>query len=120
MTVTVRPIIQAFAEAMERKLSENDGVKPEWSGERVEWLLAALQGEVVELAEALSSWVYWGAQWPDEVLSECADVALYAAMVADVVDALPATTSRGRVAISLPASTVRLATMLTLEDWEYA
>lgn len=112
----MRPIIQAFAEAMEKKLAENDGVKPDWSGEAPGWLLDALREEVRELAAEFDSWVCWGAQWPDAVLQEACDVALYAMMLADVVGALPKTTDRGRVASAEPA--VRLASMSTLEAWE--
>lgn len=114
----MRPLIQAFAEAMEAKLASNDAVKGEWRDEPTMPLLRALRGEVTELADAISA--YYLGQSADVVLAEAADVALYALMIADVCGALPETTNRGRTsALTFAPGTVRMASPLcqTQEVW---
>lgn len=104
-----RAIIRAFAQAMERKLAANDGVKGDWRS--IPWpvLLTHLNSEVGELRDALTAAFVNAANMtpdgeslifvPDDVqavLMEAADVALYALMLADRVGALPPTDERGR------------------------
>ena len=88
-SVELRPVVRAFAEAMELKLRENDH-KPGWKDDDPEILVDRLMEEVGELqyeVEGLSS----NREWPGErekVLREAADVANFAMMVADVVGSL--------------------------------
>lgn len=137
----MRPFVQAFAAAMEAKLAANDH-KPAWRRTaETDPLLPALRAEVGELAEAVLA-LYTSGGDTSAVLNKAADVALYAAMIADVCEALPETTDRGRVLVggvacmeerdgaqeppsphgARPehgrAGSVRLAAMSTLEAWE--
>lgn len=88
--VAWRPEVRAFADLMEAKLSENDH-KPGWKEDHPEDLLSRLYEEADEIRR---SWDHWrGTAWPREQLGpvigrECADVANFAMMIADVCGAL--------------------------------
>jgi len=67
-----RKSIMYFADAMESKLSRDDGVKPAWEKENVVNLYLGLLGEIDELADAKTI---------DDKMLECCDVALCAMMI---------------------------------------
>ena len=71
----VRPSVQEFASLMEERLRDNDH-KGGWEDCDVSWLLMRLIGEVGELAEQLVK-----GEDPEQ---ECADVANFAMMIAEV------------------------------------
>jgi NTP pyrophosphatase (non-canonical NTP hydrolase) len=73
----LRPAVQKFALAMETELRDNDH-KGGWSGESTKELLARLHEETHEVWHATT----YGAS-EEIVLSECADVANFAMMIAD-------------------------------------
>jgi len=73
----VRPEVKDFAYAMEAELVENDH-KGHWRDAPIEQLLDHLEDEVKELKAAIKLQMH-----PDEVLSEAADLANLAMMVAD-------------------------------------
>ena len=79
--LTLRPEVEAFARAMERKLRDNDH-KPHWSECEQLYLRARLLEEVKELWHALEN------EAPENVLLEAADVANFAMMLADVAGGL--------------------------------
>ena len=70
-------IVWALVPKMLRKLAQNSH-KGNWGDLHVGALLAKLNHEVQELADALTEGD------PHEIAKECADVANYAAMIADV------------------------------------
>lgn len=73
----VRGEVASFAEAMEKKLAENDH-KRHWSGMTVSWLRRRLDTELRELDRAIKA-----KKSPEEVLAEAADVGNFLMMVAD-------------------------------------
>lgn len=73
----IREPLRWFAEQMEARLREND-YKEGWLGEDDAWLLERLEGEAIELGEAMER----GYQH-DAVIHEAADVANFAMMIAD-------------------------------------
>lgn len=75
--VGLRAEVLWFAQAMERELQANDH-KSHWSGCEVTYLLRRLRDEMGELDRALSN----GAP-SERIISEAADVANFAMMVAD-------------------------------------
>ena len=80
MAIKLRPEVRRFAEQMEKVLRENDH-KGGWHNEHVYWLTQRLGDEHQELIHALID-------HPDDIyaiVKECADVANFAMMVADVV-----------------------------------
>ncbi len=82
----VRPVVGAFAHAMEARLAANDH-KGGWQGEDVFWLLGRIRSERMELVDAVGMLIA-GKTTPEAVLREAADVANFAMMVADVCGAL--------------------------------
>lgn len=76
-TVAIRPEVTWFAEQMERKLRENDH-KGGWRNDDIGHLNHRLGLEQVELNVALTKGV------AEEIISEAADVANFAMMVADL------------------------------------
>lgn len=76
-----RKEVELFADAMERKLLLNDH-KSGWKHESVMFLLPRLRQELRELTRAV------GEGTEEDVLSEAADVANFAMMVADVCGGL--------------------------------
>ena len=72
-----RPEVVWFADAMERKLRENDH-KRHWTGMGMQYLSMRLTQERKELYAAIASGD------PTLVLDEAADIANFAMMVADV------------------------------------
>lgn len=99
-TFEPRPVVMRFAEAMERELRENDH-KGGWDDESWRQLLPRLKEESNELRDMLrggpSKWLTY-ANFAECILSEAADIANFAMMIADVVGALkvanPAHSSR--------------------------
>lgn len=87
----LRPRVAAFAQAMERKLRDNDH-KRGWVDDWPTDLMCRLQEEVDELQEVVER--YENDTYPasverkEEVLAEAADVANFAMMVADVCGVL--------------------------------
>jgi len=95
-----RPYVDAFADEMEAKLDANrhKGDAEGWQRESAAWLLERLKAEVAELESALA-WHpcgcreaccqhdYFGRGAPS-VTGECADVANFAMMIADVAGGL--------------------------------
>lgn len=81
--LAVRPVVQWFAAHMEAKLRANDH-KGGWSTETSFALAARIFDEWRELGRALSLWSI-NATDVTTVVAECADVAAFAMMVADVV-----------------------------------
>ena len=97
--MTPRAEVMRFAEHMEAKLRENDGIKEHWRvlhSFKPEWALAhLLKHELDELLEAINA-IYDGTATAADVIRECADVANYAMMIADLLDAgRPEATPRG-------------------------
>jgi NTP pyrophosphatase (non-canonical NTP hydrolase) len=92
-----RPEVVAFADAMERELRANDH-KGGWRDDHHDDLMSRLSDELLELQQALDlsrgkSAAYYpnnpnGPTWQSVVLSEAADVANFAMMIADVCEAL--------------------------------
>lgn len=81
--LTLRPEVEAFAQAMERELRANDH-KPGWGKDNPWDLQRRLLEEAKELEDA------WGNKFLTglEILAEAADVANFAMMIADVCGAL--------------------------------
>jgi NTP pyrophosphatase (non-canonical NTP hydrolase) len=81
----VRPQLQAFAEAMERKLRLKDGRK-QWQDYKAEgnfaWFLCRLQRESVELLNAIASGDM------RDIRDEAVDVANFCMMIYDTAEAL--------------------------------
>ena len=73
----IRPVVQWFAVEMERKLRANDGRKGDWRDVQTNKLLDGLRSELRELVNM----AYTGRV--EDIISECADVANYAMMIAD-------------------------------------
>lgn len=86
--MTIRPEVMRFAQHMEAKLRENDH-KEHWrKGYTMDHLWDnsdALESEVAELLESLHA-LNNGQCTAEEVIKECADVALFAMMIADLLD----------------------------------
>ena len=75
--IVLRPEVQWFAGIMESKLQQADG----WKDENALWLFERLVQEVFELHEALIKTTYS----EEDVIKECADVANFAMMIADII-----------------------------------
>lgn len=82
---TVRESLQTFMKDMEHKLRKND-YKGGWERLHSQKIFNLLQGEVSELSEALQD---EGARinYIEDAINECADVANYAMMIADILRA---------------------------------
>ena len=80
MAIKLRPEVRRFAEQMELKLRENDH-KGGWLDEHIYWLIQRIGDEHKELIEA----VLFKTDDVHAIIKECADVANFAMMVADVV-----------------------------------
>jgi NTP pyrophosphatase (non-canonical NTP hydrolase) len=90
MRESVRPEVTAFAMLMERELRANDH-KTSWRKMSIHDLEKRLREEVDELSDA-SRWRSGGTtegSYARHLGSECADVANFAMMIADVAGALP-------------------------------
>jgi len=79
---SLRPEVASFAALMEAELRKHDD-RPGWKGEDPHWLLARLNEEVIELANALLD-------HSKSLPHEAADVANFAMMIADVCGGLKA------------------------------
>ena len=94
-----RPWVDAFADEMESKLAENrhKGNREGWQAEPAGWLFSRLKEEVAELEAAMNKPLgdcscrsvdecqHIGRfRDEDEIRSECADIANFAMMIADV------------------------------------
>jgi len=103
--VDIRPAVAQFATLMEAKLRQRDD-RPGWKGQSVDWLLGRLCDEVDELRMAL---LLVDRPEPEQspretferlalasAADECADVANFAMMIADVLGELGDTGDRGR------------------------
>ena len=87
---TLRPEVQAFAQAMETQLRANDH-KGGWKDCTRDYLMTCLVDEVSELrAEAYGRTFSWYSlePKPEKVRAEAADVANFAMMIADVLGGL--------------------------------
>lgn len=82
----LRPEVLAFAQAMENQLRANDH-KGGWKGCDYAWLFGRLLEEVKELEREVT-------RDGEHILSEAADVANFAMMIADVCGALRADAAR--------------------------
>lgn len=97
--VHARPLVRRFAEAIEVELAENDG-KPDWHGQGFDELICHLREEVEELAKVVKMYVQpfdfdtAEAEIRRQAISEAADVAAIAMMVADKIAKL--SKNRGR------------------------
>lgn len=93
-----RPYVDAFADAMEAKLADNrhKGDRDGWAAMPAHRLLDLMRGEVEELAAALV------AASPQDVVSECADVANFAMMIADVAGGLAPKIEPREVRVPVP------------------
>jgi len=76
VTYRLRPAVAAFAALMEAELRKHDD-RPGWKGCDPHWLLARLNEEVIELANALLD-------HSESLPHEAADIANFAMMIADV------------------------------------
>lgn len=76
----IRPEVVAFAEAMEAKLNLNDH-KEHWNKQSMSYLVQRLREEMLELRDKLNTPIK--DLEPGEILSEAADVANFAMMIAD-------------------------------------
>ena len=89
MSIELRPEVQAFAEAMELKLRENDH-KGGWKNCKFHYLDGKLHIELLEMERAY--WCLLGDAKNKEKLAElcmeCADIANYVMMIADVCESL--------------------------------
>lgn len=86
--IVARPEVVRFAAAMERKLEANDH-KRGWKHCETLYLMRRLRNEVGELAVLVNAARRGEAHVDrDAILSEAADVANFAMMVADVLGAL--------------------------------
>lgn len=105
----LRPVVQAFARAMEAELREND-YKGGWEDMGTEYLMERLASETQELAAAVAA-IRWG--WAGlgpkkeegavmRVRSEAADVANFAMMVADVCGSLSRAPAQGPSEVERP------------------
>lgn len=74
----IRNEVLWFAEQMEKKLKKNDN-KPHWLDSSPDYLLERLCDEVKELMQARQH-----GKSPTFVIKECADVANFAMMIADM------------------------------------
>ena len=74
----INRVIKQFSKAMKDKMLEHLD-RPGWKGEDVFWLAGRLKEEADELFFALDSF-----KPQKEILEECADVANFAMMIADV------------------------------------
>lgn len=83
MPNNLRPAVRWFAERMEAKLQDND-YKGGWEHELPERLMCLLVKEVGELSSGLEAW-RMDDQWANAVIAECADVANFTMMIADLV-----------------------------------
>jgi len=93
----VRAEVIAFAKVMEAKLAANDG-KGGWHHETTGYLSRRLYQELEELSRARVSYEQASGKWPrdlelvkrrrEELVEECADVANFAMMIADVAGGL--------------------------------
>ena len=99
----LRPEVQIFAEAMERKLRENDH-KGGWDDMPSRWLRGRLAGEVRELEAAIAAYIdkidicnreQDLSKSRQAILSECADIANFAMMIADNCKSLVAAAALG-------------------------
>ena len=100
----LRPEVQIFAEAMERKLRENDH-KGGWDDMPSRWLRGRLAGEVRELEAAIAAYIdkidicnreQDLSKSRQAILSECADIANFAMMIADNCKSLVAAAALGQ------------------------
>ena len=83
MTSEVRPAVHWFAGQMEQKLQAHDH-KGGWENTLPERLMCLLVKEVGELSSGLEAW-RMDDQWANAVIAECADVANFTMMIADLV-----------------------------------
>jgi NTP pyrophosphatase (non-canonical NTP hydrolase) len=81
-----RPVVRIFADAMEREFRANDH-KPGWGDSDAKEMIARLDAEVGELKSVVEGSKSF-ANDSAEILSEAADVANFALIVADVCGAL--------------------------------
>lgn len=81
--VNARKEVRWFAERMENKLKENDH-KGGWGDCDLQYLYTRLGEETKELLNELQAFVY-GENNHDKVISEAADIANFAMMIADRV-----------------------------------
>jgi len=75
-------LVQTLAEAMQSKLAKNRG-KRHWQDAAPTYLIDRLRQEVEELDQAIGSYLEEGSADEDDVWNEAADVANFAAMLAD-------------------------------------
>lgn len=90
--MVLRPEVRAFADAMERKLQQNDH-KGGWGNMPSSWLFRRLRAEMEELEAVRKTYIdAIEMREPNKdlstlreaILSECADVANFAMMIADI------------------------------------
>jgi len=89
--VEARESVRWFAGVMETKLHQHDD-RPGWDGEYTGWLLDRLREETREVKRELEKCNYTGSR---KVIEECADVANFAMMIADVSRAALRPVERG-------------------------
>ena len=75
-------LIEALASAMQSKLAKNRG-KRHWQDAAPTYLIDRLRQEVEELEQAIGGYLEEGSADEDDVWNEAADVANFAAMLAD-------------------------------------
>ncbi len=89
-----RPWVDAFADAMEAKLDANrdKGDRNGWRKEQAAYLRRCLLNEVAELFHEMDTHGVPGtaSQRKARIVSECADVANFAMMIADVAGGMKA------------------------------
>lgn len=97
--IKLRPEVKLFAEQMELKLRENDH-KGGWEKCELPYLQKRLNEEEEELNEAIyKRWTDWGRSVGEgyffgtlddnEIVSECADIANFAMMIATKFNLIP-------------------------------
>jgi NTP pyrophosphatase (non-canonical NTP hydrolase) len=89
MPIPPRSVVRWFADEIEAQLRENDS-KSGWNGIGPGWLLTRCRQELGELARAVVRWENGTGDPQDaarRVIAEAADVAAFAMMIADVVQA---------------------------------
>ena len=93
----LRPVLAKFSQLMELRLKEND-YKGGWDKDTLEYLLSGLEGELKELSNNIRGYIYCPKAnvyeycppdtEEDNIISEAADVANFAMMIADRAHAM--------------------------------
>ena len=107
-------LIEALASAMQSKLAKNRG-KRHWQDAAPTYLIDRLRQEVEELEQAIGGYLEEGSADEDDVWNEAADVANFAAMLAD--NATGRSEARSTPAEALPPEALEWARQLVEQGY---